>query len=94
MTKDDARADGACTNPGNQLSTTNRQRPDVAASRGLRKHPFRIKSFVVARVITPCEIVHQLLYASNTNLFSSHALLSDTNATSDTSDINDTSDQR
>ena len=64
-TKDEANAACGRNSAGNQLSDSNAQRPTVASSVGLRKRPFCIKSFVVVRVITPCEIVHQLQFASN-----------------------------
>lgn len=64
-TKDDANAVCGRKSVGNQLSNSNTQRPIVANSTDLRKRLFCMKPFVVVRVITPCEIVHQLQFASN-----------------------------
>lgn len=67
-TKDDANAVCGRKSVGNQLSNSNTQRPIVANSTDLRKRLFCMKPFVVVRVITPCEIVHQLQFASNTKV--------------------------
>ena len=67
-TKDEANTVCGRKSEGNQLNDSKAHRPIVASRIGLRKRPFCIKPFVVVRVITPCEIVHQLQIASNTKV--------------------------
>ena len=67
-TKDEANTACGPNSVGNQLNDSKAHRPIVASMIGLRKRPFCIKPFVVVRVITPCEIVHQLQFASNTRV--------------------------
>ncbi len=69
-TKDEASAICGRNSPGSKLNNNNKQKLADAMKTGLRKCPFRIKSFVAERVRTPCEIVHQSPSASNMMIFS------------------------